>query len=419
MTAHGNTIKKKVFQAYLQSLSKRERQRYSLYREGIRKRIPLKIPDKYKYLYLYDVINLHYIPQEEEAIQELIYVYYHLTDRETPLSHQLASWIGDMYLTIEEPEEACQWYHISQKKHLINYLLSYYNYEKGLEKMPLRYWSNLYEKKNLKGASKGEVLDQFFQTLAYVNSRLEEDLGVTLLEYLNLRPRIRFFHERFHQAIYGGPRMYLMDPYKKFLHYQRMTQVLEQLFLYSRNQVKKPFFGENSYQKEWIPKRIRSYLAELNILQIIGEKRQIKPKKKVILDEEKIEQTLFDQMEMVKELKSLMAEEEMPAEPVREPIEDIQDLFESNQKSTLDPPRLSPQEKRMVAVLLKGNISEKTLKESLAEKSFIHQTIDDLNEKLYPYIGSPLIEKEGKNYFIHEENQFQLKELNLTSQEEI
>lgn len=417
MPVIGNNIKQLYFQKYLKTLPQTQQQHYLMYREGLKKRTPERVPEPFQYLYICDLINCNIILDTEAAIEELIYMYRNMIEPGTRLARLLPRWIGDMYLTYQEKETACRWYHESRNETLINFLLSYYNHEKGLEKMPLQYWSHLYQKRDFHGIPEKTVMEQFSRILIFLNKRMKEDIQRTLLDYLNVRPTVRFFHQRFHRAIYGDQPMYLMTPYKKYLHYYRMTEVLEELLLYSIYLLRNNQEQEKTFSKERLPKRIRGYLAELNILRIVGEEKG-PSKKKVFLDEEKIQKTLHDQVETVSELKTLMAEEEKEDETAhRRPIGSFQELFFQNRELKPALPPLTPQEREMIAFLIKGTIQEESLK-ALTGKTFIHQVVNDLNEKFYPFFGSPLIEKEGKRYFIHDEHRFDLKQMDLTSQEE-
>lgn len=400
-----HTREETFFQNYLkQELTERERKLYLLFREGFKARIHTKLPAKYLYLYAYDMINLNSIRDREKAVKELIYLQEHCKEREPKLFRSLFGWIGDMYLLMGDFEEACKWYHHTENDTHINFILTYYNQEMELDYMPLEYSLHLLRADGI-DREDTKKLEEFLEILLFLNSRLLEDIQRTLLDYLNIRPFIKYPYLLFQEAVYGGKEVYLLEPFKKYTNYKRMYEILEILYQYHH---------KSSYTSTKIPKRLKRYLAEWNILQILEEEKR-RPKKKIILDEEKIQKTMEEQQETVSELTTIMdskeREEREETSKSHGPIGDLMDIFQTQEEETIPP--LKPVEKKIAKLLLRGPVHGEMLKKYLEKGTFVYQVTNDLNEKIYPYLGAPLIEQEEGMWFILEENRDILNDIDL------
>lgn len=406
----------KFFQDHLKGMQKRDLKLYHLYREGFKRRIHSTIPGKYIFLYAYDLINLNLIPDREKTIKELLYLHSYTREREARLHSLLTHWIGDMFLHTGKKEEACKWHHKTKKEEHINIILSYYNYEKELEEMPLEYFAYLLGLPEKKETATSQSLEEFAKIVLFLNERVEEELSRSLLDYLNIRPMTTYSYELFQGALYGGERDYLITPFKRFLPYERMTQIFQILYFYiKKNQKKISGEGAEIWRKN-IPRKIRGYLAEWNILQIVEEEKR-RPKKKIFLDENKIQRTMEEQKETVSELHSIMDHIEKEEESTSyQPIHDLEDLFQNNKREDL--PELKPEEKKLIKHLWDSPVDGDRLKNRLGRGLFLHQVINDLNEQFYPYLGAPFIEQREVGWSIAEEHKPFLETIDLTLQEE-
>lgn len=410
------TMEQRFFQDHLKTLKKRDLKLYHLYREGFKKRIHSTIPEKFVYLYAYDLINLHLFPDREMAIKELIYLHSYTEEKMPELHRLLTQWIGDMYLYTERREEAFTWYHRVNKSLYSNMILSYYNYERELWDMPLEYYIHLFGPHHQEEITT-DTLKEFSLIILFLNERVEEDYHRSILDFLNIRSVHSLSYNLFESSLYGGPNNYHIQPFKEFIPYERMTEFFKILYLYTKGEQKTIKREMAETWRKNIPKKIREYLAEWNILQIV-EEEQRRPKKRIILDEHKIQKTMEEQQETAGELQSIMHTEEREHERERpyQPIYDLTDIFQSNERETL--PQLQPVEKKILKNLWEGPVDGDTLKEALGKGLFLHQVINHLNERVYPYLGTPLIEQRDARWSIVDEHKPFLETMDLTEQEE-
>lgn len=409
-TQRERTQQQVFFQKYLKSINKRDLKLYYLFREGFRKRIHSRIPDKYLYFYGYDLINLNMITQKEEALKELIYLYNYCKELSIDLHQILLRWIGDMYLTMGQKEEAFPWYKKTGDHTCINIIISYYN-RKGLEKMPFKYWQLLFEPLPLEDIPEEETTHQFFKIISFLSHRLLQDKGLTLLDYLNNRSKISYPYQLFDGAVYGNEKTYPINPYKEYVPCQDQQMLLKELYSFGQRILLGEKTGEPPYlDKELLPQRIRRYLAEMNILRIVTGKKK-KTYKRIILDENKIKATIDEQVETAKNLQSMMQDEGLEQSKPQQDIHDLQDLFQKTAVEKI--PRLKGQEKDLIKLLIGGSVPKETLKMSLGQQAFINQITNAINEKFYPYLGAPFIEQKNDYWFINDDHRSFLKQVEL------
>lgn len=403
-------------------ISQKQRENYLLYKKDLNQKNFIDIPSGYLFMYIQDILcsNLAKDPGKARSILiRLQHAYSSKEDFVQIVSHS----IGDLCLLLGEREKAISWYQLVDHNLLNNIVISYYNYEQGLEKMPLFYWRRLYQ-----GARGEESLKEL---LLYLNKRMKKDTERTLLDFLLLKEKGQMSYILFAGIVRDRERKIIIEPYQNFLAHKKTRKILSTINKY---------YQKNHLQRilkdTRIPKRLRNYIShymEQEEKRDTREKDSVKkkreeavkrvrpPKKKRIihLNEERIKKALDEQRETATYINSLFSvdrEEERPTPRERETqqtLQGLEDIFQRPQIDTL--PELDQEEKEiLMAFLEKRQVKQRELHHLLRPGTFPNQSIDLLNNKLYDYLGETIIEKEDSCWSLKEEYIDTLEEMVLS-----
>ncbi len=400
---------------------------YLYFRDQVQKEKFIDASLGYQFIYIYELLNCTYIPDWEKSVKKLIKFYRYYKKDYPKLDNYLPRWIGDMYLQHGDFQNAIRWYNDNNYE-IINYIISKYNFEIGLEKMPFEYWDKLYNVRdnvfNTDPENKELINKEFMGLLKYLNKCIQDDMDQTILDYLNKKNKREKKYQLFSSAIYEGEKEFILSPYKEYLWHEKTGNVLEQLCRYTENKLREKQGKRNiKFKEKRVPGRIMEYLENERFKTIIDGKKiegSIIPlenkevsnnRKKIELNKEKIEKTLMEQEEVSNELDNIIGLEDKDVKQDKEIVEveeTLDDIFGESEVDEETDNNFIDLTEIELEIIQKFNestrINKNEFKEYLRSKGYmVNQIINQLNEKGYEHFNDVLIE-EVQDYWVGNES---------------
>lgn len=420
-------------------ITREQRAAYKSIKKDLLKKDLTEIPSGYLFMHINSILNNNLPKNPKKAIDQLLSLYKRYPVRDS-IVKDMARYIGDIYLLLGEKEKAITWYLQVESRTLTNYSISYYNYEKGLKEMPLTYWRKIFQ-----GIAQDEK--SFLQLLLFLDQQTRKDTNKSLLDFLQLKEKKQISYKLFQGSSYKGEKRFLLDPYQDYTSHKKTEEVFSSIYSY--------FCGKKELQNiirdKAIPRRLRYYISYYLELEqkkgvirkdkkkrgraekrerieekratTIRERATAREKKKrraIQLNEERIKRAIEEQKETAAHFQSLFQEDredkrESSAPLIEEsnaPI-DLEDIFSKSRENT--PPELSPDEREILSLFIqKTMIEPQELRHILSHGVFPNQAIDDLNSRVYDYLGDILIEEENNCWALKEEHREAIEEMGLS-----
>lgn len=269
------------------SLNKKQLQWYFYWRRQFEKENYLDTDLSYIYLYVYELINLTYEPNWEEAAKKLVKLYHVYSVIQPGLDAHLPRWIADLYWENGQEVMAFEWYGKENSLFGKQIVLTKALEQKDLSIIPLDMWleiANYKETAHFKEFPT-ETARTFTTAIELTEEYYQNNKGHSLLlEWSNIhKDALPKNHLLFNSAVIGrelkreGPKYYPINIY------QNMPTKLNNLFRYVENLERQ--------------KRGNKRLLQVNEKEILKKLRNIFEDNIGTLDRFTIVQGLQDQIE--------------------------------------------------------------------------------------------------------------------------